>query len=276
MVSYATVYSETLRFGCVSDSAGRFFLPNMGIPQRIIVKYVGYKPKITTIPIDTKDLVLIIIEPDTTMIKEVVIRPKQGSHIVEYVPSKKIKGYIMSCSGFTYQCGIYVQNINNIKGKIERLDFMIKNPYTNSAKFRVRIYAVDDDLMPKTELLKKNLIISVPRLRNFNLLEVDLSKYDVTFSGKGVVVTMEWLLVPENKYYYNSDHRNRRKRNGLKTQCFAPILALTENRDTNIFDMFSKRDEEAWYKGPLTSNATLNNKGSFVGMLPYIKVSVSY
>lgn len=155
LVSYATVYSETLKIGCISDSTGHFFLPNAGEPQRIIVKYVGYKTKVVNIPANIKDTFLIIIDPDTTRIKEVIIRPQQGKNIIQYPSNRKIKGYVMSCSGFTYQCGIYVKNINNIKGKIEKLNLMIKNPHTELAKFRIRIYAVDDNLFPKNELLKK-------------------------------------------------------------------------------------------------------------------------
>lgn len=275
LVSYATIYSETLKIGCISDSAGYFILPNTGEPQRIVVKYVGYKTKVVNIPVEPKDTVLIIIDPDTIKIKEVVIKPRQRKNMVEYLPNSKIKGYIMSCSGYTYQCGIYVRNVNNIKGKIEKLNFMIKNPYTELAKFRVRIYAVDDNLMPKNEILKKNLVISIPRLKKFNFVEIDISEHDIMFLERGVVVTMEWLMLSENRYYYSSDHEKGRRNNGYRAQCFAPILALVENRDANIFDMYSKRDEEGWHTGSLTSNAVLN-KGSFTGMLPYIKVIISY
>ncbi|MGK4566541.1 hypothetical protein [Flavobacterium sp. 3HN19-14] len=80
---------------------------------------------------------------------------------------------------------------------LEQLTIMTES-YKNKASFNLRILEVNDDGSPGKDLLGENIIVIVKNGKKNT--EVDLRKYQLQFPEKGFFVSVEFLIIEENKY----------------------------------------------------------------------------
>ena len=140
-IPYAIITNHKKTFGVYADSAGYFNLSLAPQEDLLIISALGYETK--QYKIKETGNISIKLKENIYDLDEVVISP-DDIQTVELSPKKKISGYLRSCSGFTFQAGIYIKNENNWRGNLSAVRFFISKEGSPAAPFRVRIYEVDE------------------------------------------------------------------------------------------------------------------------------------
>jgi hypothetical protein len=101
--------------------------------------------------------------------------------------------------------------------------------YSNSeiknAKLKGRIFQRQDSI-PTNDLIDEDIITTVKKGMRKN--SIDISKYKLKMPKNGLVVGLEWLIIPENFYEFKYKHAQTKKR--IVMQNYAPSLVV------NFFD----------------------------------------
>lgn len=247
---------------------GRFLI---SIPDNVKVLHIsaiGYKNK--TITIDQKDNLSdfhIVLLNDTFNLKEVVIsskifKPKQ----IELGPRKKIKGRISFCSQFNFnrEVGLYIPNQEQIHGEIKSIEFYLKKENDETRRLiRLRIYSVDEELYPEKDLLLGNVLLQVKKSKKYQLIKVDLEKYNIPIPSNGIVVALELIQNTQQHYPHKSSSQNT-------DNCSFFEIALVDD-NTNRFIQWGRQNKAKWYNLGFAGHV----KQIELNLVPYAKVTIN-
>ncbi len=90
------------------------------------------------------------------------------------------------------QTGIYIPPMKKNAGILESVSVPIQNPNKVKVPFRLHIYKADSLLGVAEELLPENVYGQV-LMKDYELIELDILKYQITIPENGVFVTIELL-----------------------------------------------------------------------------------
>lgn len=194
-VSYANIWCNTGKCGTTADEKGRFKIIVYDDSKHLTVTAMGFKKKTIQIQ-EISDS--IFLEHDIIKLSEVIVNPKKH----EIFKLGKIKNSSVElCVANDYSLrtiGRYFPNnlennkniyIKKVKVKTYAL---LKNTILN-----IQFYSINDKGEPDGLIYNENIICKVKN--GTNTTEIDISKLNIEFPIKGIVVAFENLLVEQNK-----------------------------------------------------------------------------
>jgi hypothetical protein len=106
----------------------------------------------------------------------------------------------------------------------------------HKGKFNLRLYSFDTThVMPLEELVRQNIVVETKSSLTAKPkpVEIDLSKYNIIFPETGILVCVEWLIIPENRYHVTSSYTDSKKKE--VEIWYAPNLAATIDREGYMY-----------------------------------------
>lgn len=113
-------------------------------------------------------------------------------------------------------------------GILSKVGYFISDFGKPRTPFRVRLYKNNEGI-PGEEIVFGNLIVSAKSGGKW--FDIDLSDFHINFPGEGVFVGMEWLVMQNEKYYYNVQFRYDKEEKTEKRRCFGQKLGVTYEYD---------------------------------------------
>ncbi|MBU1821340.1 MAG: carboxypeptidase-like regulatory domain-containing protein, partial [Bacteroidetes bacterium] len=96
------------------------------------------------------------------------------------------------------EVALFIPNTGNYQGYIAKVGYYIGDLGKAKTPFRVRIYKNENGI-PGKDLLKENVVIHGNKRNAWR--DVELKKYNIPLPVDGFFVSMEWIVVPDKKYY---------------------------------------------------------------------------
>lgn len=201
LVPFASLTTQNHIWGQNAGEDGTFILDNLREGDTLIVSSLGHYE--ARIPYnELRDDMKIYLNVRPIQLAEVKIR--KDEHYKDIWLGSKLQSTKSGTGHPSYQSmqeiALWVPNYIQSEGYIDKVGYWIMNSGKSKTPFRVRIYEYDHG-MPGEDLLKENLVVHAKRGGAW--LDVDISKYNIPFPTDGFFVSMEWLLVPDKKYYFD-------------------------------------------------------------------------
>ncbi|PID88461.1 MAG: hypothetical protein CSB06_00185 [Bacteroidia bacterium] len=225
-IPYVNIWVKNTNIGTTSSLQGVFSIrsDNLSDTCSIVCSAVGYQD--TSIAIKNFKNTL-KLSPVTYNIEEVAVYPqKKRTFIVNDLSDKKIGGGIMNDTTPLIE-GRYFP----YKPDYENYPYIEKILiYTHDAKrgkLNLRLYSFDTlKVEPIKELVSENIIaktkVSIFKTRP---TVIDVSKHKIKFPENGILIGVEWLIIPENTYKVTHTYADSKKK--IVKIHYAPDLGAT-------------------------------------------------
>jgi len=197
-IPYVNIWVENENIGTTSEEDGSFSI-DLKEDKKLVFSSMGYNVK----TISSKNIEpVLLVQKIYEMPEIVVLAPKRTEEI-------EIGNY--QSHGFRWGVGninsaVYFESTEEIQNHpfLKEIKFHTKSEIQN-AKIRVNFLRVNSDNSPGESLLDEEIIVEVKKGNNKNI--IDFSKYNFKFPKNGFFVSFEKLLIEENKYYYEVNHK---------------------------------------------------------------------
>lgn len=198
-VPFASLTTQNHQWGQNVGEDGRFVLDQLKEGDTLLVSSLGYYP--IQVPYhQLKDSVRLYLKVRPVQLAEVKIK---GGRYQDIWLGAKQQSTTSGTGHPSYQnmqeIALWIPNFIQNEGYINKVGYWIMNSGKPKTPFRVRIYK-NDHGMPGEDLLTQNLVVQAKRGGSW--LDVDVSQYNIPFPEDGFFLAMEWLLVPDKKYYF--------------------------------------------------------------------------
>ncbi|MCG8412081.1 MAG: carboxypeptidase-like regulatory domain-containing protein [Bacteroidales bacterium] len=226
-IPYANIWIKNTNIGVTSNHKGDFSLKidNLHLNDSIIISSIGFNDTLIKI---SRIQSTINLKPKTYQIPEITAFPRQ---ITEYVlndlSETKFKGGIMNDTT-PLIAGRYFPHNNKIIDQSYIKSVIIYSRDSHKGKLSLRLYSFDTlNIKPIKELINKRIIVKTKKSIFFKAkpIEVDLSEYRIVFPKEGVLIGVEWLIIPENRYSVTFSKINGKKKE--KRTMYSPSLCAT-------------------------------------------------
>ena len=229
-------FLNTLK-GTSSDQDGHFFmdLPTPYLKKQVHISSLGFKDTI----VDAEQVYNVkrfeMVE-ESFELDEVVVTENFGSSDVLNPISSYSLTSGFSSSSTPWVVALYFPNLGSQKKYIDKLTVFLKkseNFTRNSAKFRIRIYDVDENTKkPGKDILRKSIVLEHQIEQDF--VSLDVAAFNIEMPRNGVYIGLEWLFVPYNWYKQTSRHPLTNKL--IVEDRFAPTISgvYTQNQNYKV------------------------------------------
>jgi hypothetical protein len=265
-IEFASIYNEQLGIGTYTDSLGRFKIFVSDHAAKLHISALGFENKQVDL---TSELMGIEIHmnPIEYDLLEVQVTPHRfKKKVVKVSSGNKVVGELRACSGYSYQCGLLISP--NVDGILERISISLENEMIDTALLRLRLYEVDASGKPGKDILKENLLLFCEKSKKKFDVQLDMKPFQITLPKGGIVVAIEWMKVPTNRYAHKITVNGRI----IERACFGPVLNLTRSTDESMV-MWSKQDGGDWFPNSFRTN-THARRNSTKGLIPLISIDI--
>jgi len=269
-VKFANIWIKAANIGTTSNEDGLFTLnaDSICVNKNVVISAIGYAD--TIIPLGNIENE-IRLRPKIYQLPEVAVFPRKKKVLV-----------INDLSDTKFNAAIMNDTTPQIVGRFFRYDdryltfryvksVTIYSRDIHKGKFNLRLYSFDTLRMkPIKELVNQNIIVQT-RLSLFGEpkpVEVDLSKYNIIFPEAGMLVCVEWLILPENRYkvtFSNLDAKTKK----VKTM-YSPHLAATLDK----YGYMYQYTKGVWWK-PVKRIISLNSMSADYYFNPAISLKLT-
>jgi hypothetical protein len=208
-IAYATLYFKKSKVGMHTDENGRFELDKSIIDQdSLTIRMLGYATLNTKISLAENKQAFYLTENPIGLETVSIRKRKVISSEWRGESTEPYKGFIFGQMGGTTlrEVALYILNDERKEGILTDVSFFVSRFGKHKTPFRIRIYNPDDNNMPGEDLLTVDVIAHATWGNRY--CTVDMRAYDIPFSTRGIFVAMEWLNLPEKKYYYGVNYAN--------------------------------------------------------------------
>ncbi len=233
-IPYVNIWIKNTNIGTTSSFKGVFTIKseNEFDTCRLVFSSVGYKDTSITIS-NLKHK--IELSPINYNIEEVIVSPKKKkSLIVNDLSDAKINGGIQNDTTPRIE-GRYFP----YKPKYEEFPYIEKILiYTHDMKrgiLNLRLYSFDTTKVePIKELVSENIIVKTKvSIFKTKPTVIDVSKYKIPFPKNGILVGVEWLIIPKNRYKVTYSYNNSKKK-AIKI-LYSPCLSATIDKKGCVY-----------------------------------------
>ena len=188
--------------GTFTDAEGKFIIDiKNNIDDTLKISAYGYEPTFFPLnKIKNKTYINFNLVPKISNIEEVVISSKKILFNRKAIIGEDRIGNISVTSLIGYETCVYLNNYENIIGKISSIfvDLKKRNNADLTCYFRIKFYEYDSENdKPGKELSNKN-IISYPKNAKYRL-KIDVKDYNIIFPKNGICIGIE-MIYPNNNY----------------------------------------------------------------------------
>ncbi|WP_291114728.1 carboxypeptidase-like regulatory domain-containing protein [Flavobacterium sp. UBA6135] len=260
-IPYVNIWVENENIGTTSNEKGFFDLV-LNENKNIVFSALGYETKI----ISSLKAKSVLLNPKIYQLEEVVVENLKKTKELEIGDAKKIHHTQLSGDKpWIYGKLFPFQEKYNETPYIKSISFY-SNSEIKDAKLKIRIYEMNDSI-PSNDLLYEELIVSVKKGMRNN--KIDVSKNNIKFSEKGIVIGLEWLIIDENKYVF--EYKSGKSKNKNEQINYAPSLVINYSETKNSFryyggkwvrnKIYASKKDKPWDNKVMTPaiNLTLTN-----------------
>lgn len=230
-VPYANIWIKNLNIGTTSDDNGYFSIKVDSLTQydSIIVSSIGFNDTLIQI---SKIKSILTLKPKIYQISEIAVFPKERKELIlNDLSGNEFKGGIMNDT--TPQIvGRYFPYNEETKDYIYVKSVVIYSRDSHKGKLNLRIYSFDTtNVRPIKELVMENLLVETKKSMFYKAkpVEIDLSKFNITFPKEGLFIGVEWLILPENRYDVTFSQNDSKKK--VNKVMYAPNLCATIDKE---------------------------------------------
>lgn len=234
-IPYANIWIKNVNIGTTSSENGVFSLTtNKSVNSNsIIISSIGYYD--TIIKIKNLKPVIKLLSKDYEIPKIVVSPRKKEELLLNDLSKVKINGGIMNDTtpqiiGRYFPYELKNSSFRHIKSVI------IYSRDSKKGKANLRIYSFDTSKVESIdELVHSNIIFEtkISFSGKAKPLEIDLSDYNLIFPESGVLIGIEWLIIPQNRYKVTTNYTDSKIK---KTKImYAPNLGASINKKNNMY-----------------------------------------
>ena len=189
-VPYAHVAILGTSKGTFTNESGYFILNQKYDTMKLSISAIGFQTKETNVFKSEN----IYLNPETTMLNEVVASPKKSKYRRQIAGVRK--GSICCYySGLKPFYALKIDNSEGMPGFIKEVTYKIGQPIAKSNRqkslIRVRIYECGADGYPGRDILSHNVIFEVNE--NQKTIKVNLEEHNIPFLTTGVFVGVDFL-----------------------------------------------------------------------------------
>jgi hypothetical protein len=224
--------------GTISNEKGNYKLDVAGQTNNSTVRFsmIGYKSQTFTIEELSKNQNIIKLKSEPIQLAPVTIKP--SGKIKEIGTTKYSKGIVCGWGGTDFGKGWEIglkMELGSLPVRIKSLHFRLHKQSFDSSLFRLHIREIAEG-MPLNELLDKNILIPVTKESGW--IDIDLSKYNLVFSGD-IVLSLEWLKV-------DGIHQDRLMKMNDSKQSSPNVLFNVKKKQGCIFNRWGS--EAKWVR----------------------------
>ena len=231
-IPYVNIWVENENIGTSSQENGTFTIT---IPKdkTVVFSAVGFETQKIKIPENGK----VILKEAIINLAEVFIEKIRQTKEIEIGDMQKIHhSQLSGDKPWIYaKLFTYVEKYNEtpfIKSIVFYSDSKIKG-----AKLKIRLFKLQDSL-PTDDLIDEDIIVNVKKGMRKNT--IDISTHKLKIPKNGVVIGLEWLIIPENFYEFTYRDQNKKK---ISLPNYAPTLVVNYFEERRGFQYWKGK----WY-----------------------------
>jgi hypothetical protein len=225
-IPYVNIWVENENVGTTSDENGIFKI-NTAVSTTIIFSAVGFEVKKIKIKYNEK----VILEDVVYKLDEVTILKRKQDKELEIGDAKKIHHKQLSGDKPWIYGKLFQYNSSYSETQFLKKIIFFSDSEKKGAKLKIRLFEFNDTL-PTNDILTEDLIVTVGKGMKKN--EIDISKYNLKFPEKGIIIGLEWLIIEENKYVFEYKDIQTKKR--VRNEYYAPSLVVNYSKEEHSFD----------------------------------------
>lgn len=222
-IPYVNIWVENKEKGTTTDENG-FFELNCSQTENLIISAIGFEKKIT--PFSER----ITLKKAIYTLEEVVISNPKNTKEIEIGNSKMSNSFQLS-GNFPLILAKYFPYKEQYSETpyIKKVVVMTRSK-SKEATFRLRILNVGQDGLPFLDIPYKDIIVRVKKGKKVNV--IDVSEYEIKMPENGLFIGYEFLLIKENKYFYESTDSENRK---IAFYSYKPDLVINDSEEENTY-----------------------------------------
>jgi hypothetical protein len=223
-IAYVNIWVENENIGTTSEENGTFLL-DLKEGKRIVFSALGYETK----TLKSTEIEKVKLYPKVYELEEVVLEIPKKTKELEVGDSKKMNHtYFSGDKPWIYVKLFDFEELYSKTPFLKKIHFYSDSKIKN-AKIKIRVFEMNDSL-PNFDLLFEDIIVTVKKGMRKNT--VDVSKYNIKFPSKGLLIGLEWLIIDENRReYMYKDKENKIK----KAITYEPSLVVNYSETENTF-----------------------------------------
>ena len=255
-VPYVNIWVENENIGTTSDQNGIFKI-HATSDKVLIFSSVGYEIRKTAI----KDNDKVILKEAIFRLEELVVSNRKKDKEIEVGDAKKIHHTQLSGDKPWIYAKLFEYDSTYAATPFLKKIIFFSDSEKKDAKLKIRVFQMNDSL-PANDLLSEDLIVTVKKGMRKNV--IDVSKYNLRFPEKGIVIGLEWMIIEENKFSF--EYKEAKKL--IKMECYAPSLVLNYSEYVNAF----RYSKGKWYKNMIIPNNGTERPWDNKAMTPAINL----
>jgi hypothetical protein len=269
-VQFANIWIKDANIGTTSDKDGFFSLviDSICISKNLVISAIGYSD--TIIPA-VKVQNEIRLRQKIYQLPEIAVSPKKKKVlIINDLSGTKLNAAIMNDTTPQIVGRFFHYDNKNLSFRFVK-SVTIYSRDIHKGKFNLRLYSFDTvNLKPVKELVNQNIIVETRSslMAQPKPIEIDLTKYKIIFPDEGLLVCVEWLILPENRYKVTFSCTDSKTKE-LKTM-YSPNLAATLEKDGYMYQY----RKGVWWK-PIKSIRPPTYKGNGCYFNPAISLKLT-
>ena len=194
-IPYVNIWVENENIGTTSEEDGSFQL-NVSKDKNLVFSANGFDKK-TCKFLEKNE---IILKPTVYQLEEVKIEVRKATEEIEIGKYDKSKiNFYYGCWDKPWIIAKYISYNDTIEQKPFLKDLTIMTTsYKKNASFNLRILEVNTDGSPGNEIINENIFVKVKKGKENTT--IDLSKYKLKIPQSGIFISIEFLIIEENRY----------------------------------------------------------------------------
>jgi hypothetical protein len=234
-VQFANFWIKDANIGTTSDKDGFFTIvaDSLSKNKNVVISAIGYSDTIIALSNIKNEICL---RQKTYQLPEIAVTlKKRNVLIINDLSGTKLNAIIMNDTTPQIVGRFFHYDERNLKFRYVK-SVTIYSIDIHKGKFNLRLYSFDTvNLKPVRELVNQNIIVEtrlslIPQPKP---VEIDLSKYKIVFPDEGLLICVEWLIIPENRYKVTTSYTDSKtKKVEIK---YSPELSATLDKDGYVY-----------------------------------------
>ncbi len=257
-IPFVNIWVENENSGTTSDEKGVFKI-SASEGKILVFSSVGFEVKKVTV----KDGEEVVLSPISYRLKEVVISNIKNEKEIEIGEAKRIHHRQLSGDKpWIYGKLFRYDSICATYPFVKKIVFFSDSDL-KTAKLKIRIFEFNDTI-PTNDLLNEDLIVNVKKGMRKNI--IDVSQYNLRFPEKGIVIGLEWMIIEENKFYF--EYNDPKQKDLVKMESYAPSLVVNYSKEENSFNY----SQGKWVRAKIFASDKKDKKWFNTVMLPAVNL----
>lgn len=225
-IPYVNIWVENENIGTTTDEDGAFKI-NTSEDKILVFSSVGFEVKKTVV----KEGERVVLKEAVYKLEEVVLSKRKQDKEIEIGDAERIHHRQLSGDKPRIYAKLFEPDTIYKKTPFLKKIVFFSDSDVKDAKLKIRIFEFNDTI-PTNDLLSEDLIVTVKKGMRKNA--IDISKYNLRFPEKGIVIGLEWMIIEENKFFF--EYKTGEKGNFVKEESYAPCLIVNYSKEENSFN----------------------------------------